>query len=135
MTDRQDNEDRLLDRNLRGLGRQLTMPAEPTREQEQSWKHRPVGGGRFAGRRDRATFDRGKMLMKRHRIWTVTGSAVAATIALSAAIWIMPGQTPVSATTIFQSLREATTRGLSVWIDHVKQDGIEVDGRLLMAFD
>ena len=134
MTDRQDNEDLILDRNLRGLGRQLTMPAEPTREQERSWKHRGVASGRIAGRRDRATFERGKMLMKRHRIWTVTGSAVAATIALSAAIWIMPGQTPVSATTIFQSLREATTRGLSVWIDHVRQDGIEVDGRLLMAF-
>lgn len=135
MTDMHDNEDLILDRNLRALGRQLTLPHVPTREQKQSWKHRESDGGLIAEHRNGATNKLGNTLMKKYRMWTVTGSAIAATIAISAAIWMIPGQTPVNAATIFQSLREATTRGLNVWIDHVKQDGLEIDGRVQVSFD
>jgi hypothetical protein len=125
MNDRQDSSDRMMDRNLRTLARCMSLPDEPSEEQQAQWTQSP--------KPERLVpFRQGVRFVKNHRALTFAGagSALAATIAIVVTLFApMPGTT-VDAATILASLQEAMDDAFKVTyqdIGHPLIDGVKAD--------
>ena len=75
--------------------------------------------------------------MRNHRMLTLAGagSAVAATIAVWALLFVPTPQTTVEAATIFASFRDALANAFDISFENVGAEGIRVSGRLVVVFD
>lgn len=128
MNDRTEQQDVLLDCNLKSIGRRIELPAEPTDEQRARWRMP-------ADRRSSPRLVLGVRFMRNHRFLTFAGagSAVAACIALGALLIGPGGQPPVQAAVIFASFREALSNAFEISLENIGAEGIRVNGRVAVA--
>ncbi len=121
-----DKQDRMLDRNLAEIGRQIELPDEPTEAQVKRW--------RSPSATPMAPSRRGIRFMRNHKMFTLVGASSALAACLAVAVVFMGpwGRTEVKAAVIFQSFREAVSNAFSLRIENVKHDGVSVNGRALV---
>ena len=108
-----DRDDRV-DRNLRTIGRHLSLPEPPTDAQRRRWKQ-PLRSVR-----SRST-NRGVLFMKNHRLLTLAGAGSAAAAALIAwSVLFAPtmGAT-VEAATVFASFKDALGSAFRVTFEDI----------------
>jgi hypothetical protein len=132
MADQRSREDRLADRNLRMIGRRLTLPAEPTRRQQLAWRQGVASPPLAASRRHASFPARGARFVRRHRRVTVATSAIAAAIVL-AVLLVTPRGARVEAGVILNSLRRTLLDGFRVTFERIGDEGVYVDGQVAVA--
>ena len=132
MADQENREDRLADRNLRMIGRRLTLPADPTSRQQAAWKQGPTQSP-GAERGEHSSFStRGVRFVRRHRMLTVATSAIAAVIVL-AVLLVTPRGATVEAGVILNNLRQTLLDGFQVTFERIGDEGVYVDGQVAVA--
>lgn len=124
MSEYTENHDRTIDENLRAAAPGLGLPPAPSAEQIASWrtpvamKIQEAGEGGAGG----ATHRRPRFR------WLAAGSAIAATLAVGTALFMLSAGNAVQASTIIQNLRQKQVRGMNIRIDRVSAEGVTVDG-------
>lgn len=132
MSDHENHEDRLADRNLRMIGRRLALPADPTFRQQAAWKHRPAWSPTAQRAEHVSLSARGAQFVRRHRQLTVATTAIAAAIVL-AVLLVMPRGAMVEAGMIFSSLRQTLLDGFQMTFENIGDEGVYVDGRVIVT--
>ena len=139
MADQKNLEDRLADRNLEMIGRRLDLP-EPTELQQARWKQTSTADWE----REALNIERERPgsipvgalkqdgFVRRHRRLTIATSAVAACIVLGVLL-ITPRGSTVEAGTIIESLRRTLLDGFQVVFENIGDEGVYVNGRVLVA--
>ena len=72
--------------------------------------------------------------MRNHRYMTLTGSAVAACVAIAAFLFVMPRHSPVEAATILNSFSATLKDGFRMTFENLGDDGVRVDGEIIVQF-
>ncbi|MCC6360850.1 MAG: hypothetical protein IT450_19095 [Phycisphaerales bacterium] len=120
MSNNANEQDAILERNLRMMGRVLDLPSPGS---SLRWKHAP------------AAEPSARRLVLSTRFFAALGTAAAAALAFIAFMLPSgPGSTAV-ASSIFRSIREGSHRSLSFTFDKLESGGLLVSGRLQMLFD
>lgn len=121
------HDDAIIDRNLELIGRTMSLPEDPSRQQVDRWMHAgmPVGPSRRI---------RGAIPMNRQRWLTLSGvgSALAAAVALGVFFGTPSHRSRVKADTIFAGLRDALASAFQVTFHNVVQDGVRSDGTMIV---
>lgn len=114
--------------NMRSIAAAIELGAEPTAQQRARWRSAP------ATRKGLARLTGGRLSL-RSRLWAA-GSAIAATAAIGALfIHSLGGGSPVQASTILTSLRQAVISGVNVSVRGVAAEGFTIDGDMHLRFD
>lgn len=120
MSNNANEQDAILERNLRMMGRVLDLPSPGS---SLRWKHAP------------AAEPSARRVVLSTRFFAALGTAAAAALAFIAFLLPSgPGSTAV-ASSIFRSIREGSHRSLSFTFDKLESGGLLVSGRLQMLFD
>lgn len=134
MPDLDEQQDGLVDRNLRRIGRTVPLPAEPSATQRDHWKQppaeplagsptlqvrRPAHGGRF---------------MRTKRVILPAGSAVAAAVILAVMFLTPTKHSEVNAKAIVASLRETVHQGFKITCENIGTEHELLSGRMWVLF-
>lgn len=120
--DHDDAADRLIDENLREVMPRLDVAPTPNAQTVASWRTpAPLTSLPIAGspRRSRAR-------------WWAAGSAVAATIAFTTALFTITAGSSVQAGTIIDQLRQKRIRGVDISLNALSAEGVTVNGKIQM---
>lgn len=115
------------DRNMRALAEAITLPPAPTDEQLARWKSAAAAPAAVASRPARVR-------PRWHGRILAAGSAVAATVALGAVLFMHGRSSEVQAATIIQSLRRAVIGGVNVTVRGLSAEGMTIDGSARVRF-
>ncbi len=122
-------QDQMLDQNLRRIAASLRLPQTPA-AQRRAWE--PVAAN--VELPSESVLRRGARFMRRHKLFPVTGSAVAAAFVLWAFL-LSPSSPAVQAKTILESVRSSVHKGLRVSIANIVVDGASVELTATALFD
>lgn len=120
-----DRGDQQIDRNLRRIAEHLDLPDVPA--SLTNWKP-----GRAACAAP-VQHKKGNWIMRHARFLTAAGSAVAAMIAIAMFIVLAPSSR-VEAATILKSFRSTLLDGFQLSLTNIEEDGIHVDGQMVLVF-
>ena len=129
MNEHDNREDQMLDRNLRMIGQHIALPDSPAHPQRREWKR----AGRFA-HADEPSDGVTQLRTQRTFRW-ITGGALAACLALAALVFVPTRGSTVHAAAIFASFRDAVANGFQLSLKDIGDDGVRVNGRILVALD
>ena len=130
MSGHYEQDDEMTDRNLRAFAQSVSLPDEPSSNQEQQWTHECY----YACR---ASVKQGVNFMRNHRtaMFAGAGSVAAATLVIAASLLIpTPGST-VEADTIFASFREAMGNAFSISFKDIGDQEGRVNGEVVILYD
>jgi hypothetical protein len=119
--------DQNLHANLVNAGAQIAMPEEPSAAQAARWKE-GASGLEINLQATASPRRRGRMFAM-----VGAGSLLAASIVLAVIFGEFGGPKRVEAAAIFASLRDAMSHAFSLTLTNIEQDGIHVDGRVLVS--
>lgn len=119
MSEYTDHHDRTIDENLRAAAPGLDLPAPPSAERIAAWRTpapmKMEGRENVAHRRPRFRY-------------LAAGSALAATLAIGTALFMISAGNTVHAGTIIQNLRQKQIRGVNITVNKVSGEGYTIDG-------
>ncbi len=121
MHDVNDENDSMLDRNLRTVGAQLELPADPTPGQIAGWKQ-PLRA--MPARRSTT---------RRWLGWAGGGAAIAASLAVAAALHLSAGQNKVQAASVFAGLRQAMSNAFRISFDNIGDHALVASGEIVVV--
>lgn len=120
------SRDQMLDENLQRIARSISLPAAPPPERIHAWKNAAI-----------EPWTDVRVPQKRHRLFRLwplfTGAAAAAGIVLAVFV-ILASPRPVSAETIFNSLRAVLSGPVSITLD-IGFEGVTLSGRIVKDVD
>ncbi len=135
MTGQEDHQDRLLDQNLRSIGRRVPLPAAPTEQQRNKWKQAPGSSDLHGPEETMRPTGRGGHFMRNRRMYLPAGTALAAAIVMAFVLLTSGRHNAVAAETILQSFRDAPRQGLRIVFSGLQTEEMLVDGRVSVLFD
>lgn len=121
MSEYTDHHDRSIDENLRAAAPGLDLPAPPSAERIAAW--RTPAPMKMEGRENVAP--------RRPRFrYLAAGSALAATLAIGTALFMISAGNTVQAGTIIQNLRQKQIRGVNITVNKIAAEGYTIDGMI-----